>query len=166
MDFSSMCPKFEKAAEILGRRWTGMIIRSLVGGPRRFSEITAYVPGLSDRLLSERLQNLKAAEIVERHVKTQRPVVITYALTDKGLALRRVVEALQEWADRWVPECPPVEASRAAKPASEPVISARTKIRAAVKTHSTLLSSRAKSQHPTTSSIDNGCTILVRGHAR
>ena len=138
MDFSSMCPKFEKAAEILGRRWTGMIIRSLVDGPRRFSEITAYVPGLSDRLLSERLQDLEAAEIVERRVQAQRPVVITYALTEKGLALRRVVEALQEWADRWVPECPPVEGTQTAERVAEPIISTPAKVRAGVKTHSTL----------------------------
>ena len=102
MDFSAMCPKYEIAAEILGRRWTGLILRSLVEAPRRFSEITAYVPGLSDRLLSERLQDLEAVGIVQRRVLPQRPVAITYALTDKGMDLRRVVEALQEWADRWV----------------------------------------------------------------
>ena len=101
-----MCPKYEIAAELLGRRWTGLILRSLVEAPRRFSEITAYVPGLSDRLLSERLQDLEAAGIVQRRVLAQRPVVITYALTDKGMDLRRVVEALQEWADRWVPSGP------------------------------------------------------------
>ena len=102
MDYSSMCPKYEVAAELLGRRWTGLILRSLVERPRRFSEITAYVPGLSDRLLSGRLQELEAVGVLERRVLAQRPVVITYTLTEKGLDLRRVVEALQEWADRWV----------------------------------------------------------------
>ncbi len=102
MDFSSMCPKYEQAAEILGRRWTGLILRSLVEGPRRFSEITAYIPGLSDRLLSERLQALEAEGIVERKVLPQRPVVVAYGLTPKGYDLRQVVEALQLWADRWL----------------------------------------------------------------
>ena len=102
MDFSAMCPKYEIAAEILSHRWTCLILRSLVEAPRRSSEITAYVPGLSDRLLSERLQDLETVEIVQRRVLAQRPVLITYSLTDKGMDLRRVMEALQEWADRWV----------------------------------------------------------------
>jgi DNA-binding HxlR family transcriptional regulator len=98
-----MCPKYEKAFEVLGRRWTGLVLRALMDGPRRFSEITAYVPGLSDRLLSERLQELEAAGLVERHVHpAQRPVLVEYRLTDKGLALRPSLEALQKWADKWV----------------------------------------------------------------
>ena len=102
MDLSCMCPKYEQAAEMLGRRWTALILRSLVDGPRRFSEITCYVPGLSDRLLSERLQELEGAQIVERRVLPRRPVVVEYTLTPKGADLRVVVEALQHWADRWI----------------------------------------------------------------
>ena len=105
-----MCPKYEKAAEILGKRWTGLIVRSLVEHPRRFSEITSYVPGLSDRLLSERLQALEAEGILERRVLPQRPVAVAYALTEKGHDLRGVVEALQVWADCWIAE-PPAKAS-------------------------------------------------------
>ena len=131
-----MCPKYEKAAGLLGRRWTGLIIRSLVDGPRRFSEITAYVPGLSDRLLSERLQDLEAVEIVQRRVLPQRPVVITYALSEKGLALRRVVEALQEWADRWIADSPPMESTHSQAPLAQHAASApgTTKVRAAAST--------------------------------
>ncbi len=102
MDLSCMCPKYEQAAEMLGHRWTALILRALVDGPRRFSEITCYVPHLSDRLLSERLQDLEKAQIVERRVVPQRPVVVEYTLTEKGADLRQVVEALQSWADRWV----------------------------------------------------------------
>ena len=101
MDFEHMCPKYEKAVEILGKRWTGLIVRALMDGPRRFSQIGAYVDGLSDRLLSQRLQELEEAGVVERRVYTQRPVVVEYALTEKGADLRRVVEAIQSWADRW-----------------------------------------------------------------
>ncbi len=102
-DFSQMCPKYEKAFEVLGRRWTGLVLRALMDSPRRFSEITAYVPGLSDRLLSERLQELEATGLVERRVHPeQRPVLVEYRLTEKGHALRPALEALQKWADTWV----------------------------------------------------------------
>ena len=101
MDFQHMCPRYESAIEILGKRWTGLIIRSLLEGPRRFTEITSYVNGLSDRLLSQRLQELEQAEIVDRKVYSQRPVLVEYALTDKGRDLRQVVVAIQAWADRW-----------------------------------------------------------------
>lgn len=103
MDFHQMCPRYEKAMELLGKRWTGLILRALMEGPRRFGEIAAYVEGLSDRLLSERLQELEEAGVVQRTVKAQRPIAVYYALTPKGTDLRRVVEAVQEWADRWAP---------------------------------------------------------------
>lgn len=102
MDFHQMCPRYEQAVDLLGKRWTGLILRSLMEGPRRFSEIRAYVDGLSDRLLSERLQELEAAGIVERRVHAQRPIAVDYSLTPKGVALRPVVEAIQTWANQWV----------------------------------------------------------------
>ena len=106
MDFRYMCPKYEKTVELLGKRWTGLILRSFMEGPRRCTEIKAYVEGLSDRLLSERLRELEEAGIVERRVHAQRPVLVEYALTQKGADLRRVVKAIQAWADQWeqIPE--------------------------------------------------------------
>lgn len=102
MDFSAMCPRYEWAVELLSKRWTSLILRALMDGPRRFTEVRDYVPGLSDRLLSERLQELEAAGVVERRVYPQRPVVIEYDLTEKGRDLRGVLEAIQAWANRWV----------------------------------------------------------------
>ncbi len=84
MDFQFMCPKYEQAVELLGKRWTGLILRSLMEGPRRFSAISTYVDGLSDRLLSERLQELEKVGIVERKVHNERPVTVEYSLTEKG----------------------------------------------------------------------------------
>ena len=69
--------------------------------PRRFSDISAYVSGLSDRLLSQRLQELEEAGIVDRQVYAQRPVSVMYSLTEKGEALRQVVSSIQHWADDW-----------------------------------------------------------------
>ena len=101
MDFKDMCPRYLAAMSLLGKKWTGLILRSLMEGPRRFTEMSAYVPGLSDRLLSQRLQELEEAGIVERRVYSQRPVLVEYSLTAQGQALREVVEAIQRWADAW-----------------------------------------------------------------
>ena len=102
MDSNETCPPgLEAAMDVLGKKWMGLILRALMDGPRRFTEISGYVPGLSDRLLSQRLQELEEVEIVQRRVYNQRPVLIEYDLTDKGRDLRRVFEAIQAWSDRW-----------------------------------------------------------------
>ena len=94
-------PHIEAAMDMLGKKWTGLILRSLVGGSRRFTEIAGCVPGLSDRLLSQRLQELEEIGIVQRQVHSERPVRVEYSLTDKGLDLRGVLRAIQKWAERW-----------------------------------------------------------------
>ena len=104
MDLEVMCPRYQAAMAILGRKWTGLILRSLMGGPRRFTEMATYVPGLSDRLLSQRLHELEEVGIVQRRVYSERPVQVEYSLTTQGQALREVVEAIQRWADGWGPD--------------------------------------------------------------
>lgn len=96
------CQNYHRALEILGKRWTGEIVRALLAGNCRFTEFTASIPKLSDRLLSERLKDLEAEGIVVRDVIPQTPVRIEYRLTDKGRALASVVGAVSEWADAWV----------------------------------------------------------------
>jgi DNA-binding HxlR family transcriptional regulator len=96
-----MCPKYERAVEILGKRWTGLILRVLGNGPTTFSKIARTVSKLSDRVLSERLKELERHGIVERHVDPSIPVKITYSLTEKGRDLQQVLDVLQAWADRW-----------------------------------------------------------------
>jgi len=98
-----MCPRYQAAVEILGKRWTGLIIRTLLPRPRRFSEMASVIAGLSDRLLSERLKELEGCGIVERRVFPETPVRIEYTLTDKGQELEQVVVAIQRWADCWEP---------------------------------------------------------------
>ena len=95
------CPIYHRAIELIGRRWTGAIVRVLLGGPRRFSDITAAVPGLSDRLLSERLKELEAQGLVQRRVVPETPVRVEYALTQKGQGLRQVLMLLHRWAETW-----------------------------------------------------------------
>jgi DNA-binding HxlR family transcriptional regulator len=96
-----MCPKFENAFDILGKRWTGLIIRVLISGGKRFREISDMIPGMSDRMLTERFKELEANGIIVRNVYPETPVRIEYQLTDKGRALEPVMDELQKWANAW-----------------------------------------------------------------
>ena len=98
---SAYCPVFQDAVELIGRRWTGAIVRTLLTGSTRFGEVLARIPGLSDRLLSERLRELEAAGVVKRTVFPEVPVRIEYELTEKGRELEAIVAAIGDWADRW-----------------------------------------------------------------
>ena len=82
---------------LLGKRWSGLIIVTLLDGPVRFSQIDRLVPGMSERMLSERLSELAAAGLVKREVDTGPPVSVRYALTRRGEALRPALIALQRW---------------------------------------------------------------------
>src|SRR4051812_22169808 len=99
---TQMCPRYEKAAAILGKRWTGLIIRALMDGPCRFNELLKMVELVSDRLLTERLRELEAEGLVERTVYPESPVRIEYSLTPKGQAMKSVVDAMQAWASEWI----------------------------------------------------------------
>ena len=96
------CPRYEHAVQILGKRWTGLLLDALMDGPRRFCELTTLVEGLSDRVLSDRLRELEAEGIVKRAVYPQIPVRVEYQLTEKGRALKPVVDAIHTWAEQWV----------------------------------------------------------------
>lgn len=97
------CPQYHLAVELIGRRWTGAIVAVLLAdGPLRFSELKVEVPGLSDRVLTQRLRELEAEELVARDVRPGPPVRVTYALTPKGVGLEPVVRALESWGQRWM----------------------------------------------------------------
>ena len=99
---TAFCPTYHRAIELIGRRWSGVILRAMLSGEARFSEIAAAVPGLSDRLLSERLKELEGEGIVRRTVVPSTPVRVDYALTEKGLALSEVIVAVSDWAEHWL----------------------------------------------------------------
>ncbi len=92
---------YHHAVELIGRRWTGVIIRALMAGAKHFSELTASIPGLSDRLVSVRLKELENEGIVERIVIPDKPVRIEYVLTTKGRALEPIISAIDGWASEW-----------------------------------------------------------------
>ena len=102
LHLSAFCPRFHHAVELIGRRWTGAILRALLGGATRFSDIAKTVPHLSDRLLSERLKELEAEGIVVRMVTAERPPRTEYHLTEKGRALEHVMTAISTWANDWL----------------------------------------------------------------
>ncbi len=114
--FAQFCPYYHEAVELIGRRWAGVIVRALLGGACRFSDIARAVPDLSDRLLSERLKELEAAGVIDREVVPETPVRVEYRLTAKGRELAPIVEAISIWADRWI--APADHASEAPRPAS------------------------------------------------
>lgn len=99
---TNICPRYEAAAALLGKRWTGLILRVLMDGPRRFSELAATVDGMSERMLSERLKELEGEGVVERRVLPEQPVRVEYRLTSKGQALSGVVDAIGRWAEKWI----------------------------------------------------------------
>jgi len=99
---SRFCPRFHHAVELIGRRWSGAIINAMLPGPRCFNELLATVPGLSDRLLTERLRELESEGIVLRTVIAGPPVRVSYALTHSGKELEPAITALGHWAERWV----------------------------------------------------------------
>lgn len=100
-ELSAYCPVFQATLELIGRRWTGAIVRALLAGSIRFGDILGRVPGLSDRLLSERLRELEGAGIVTRVVYPEVPVRIEYRLTDKGRELEKIVSDIDAWNARW-----------------------------------------------------------------
>jgi len=101
MEKYHMCPKFENAFELLGKRWTGLIIRTLMSGQKRFSDIADVIPNMSARMLTERLKELESEGIVVRKVYPEIPVRIEYELTEKGQELRSVMDEIQKWAEKW-----------------------------------------------------------------
>ncbi|HWO98975.1 MAG TPA: helix-turn-helix domain-containing protein [Bacillus sp. (in: firmicutes)] len=101
MKQSSLCPRFEKAMQLISKRWTGLILYQLLFGQQRFCAIQSALP-VSGRLLSERLKELEEEGIVNRHVYPEVPVRVEYSLTDKGKALEPVIRELEKWSQTWI----------------------------------------------------------------
>jgi DNA-binding HxlR family transcriptional regulator len=104
VDGCRCCPQLHEAVELIGRRWSGAIIEVLrQDGPLRFSALVQAIPGLSDRLCSERVKELEARGVVQRTVHAGPPVRVEYALTPMGCALGPALAELESWAQRWLP---------------------------------------------------------------
>ncbi|MCC6769642.1 MAG: helix-turn-helix transcriptional regulator [Gemmatimonadaceae bacterium] len=97
----ALCPRFHRAVELIGKRWTGAILRVLQGGRVRFNVLAAAIPEMSDRMLSERLRELEGEAIITRLVIPETPVRVEYELTNKGRALDETFCAIARWAEAW-----------------------------------------------------------------
>ena len=97
LDYSA---PFQHAIELIGKRWSGAVIRALMGGTCRFNHLLAGIPGISDRVLTERLRELESEGLVERLVDPGPPVRVSYRLTDLGHSLRPVLRTVDSWAKK------------------------------------------------------------------
>ena len=97
-----LCPRMEHALSLLGKKWTGLIVFSLLNGSSKFSDIQKYIPAISARLLTERLKELIDEGIVIKNVYPETPVRIEYTLTRKGIELSSAYNSIGEWAEKWL----------------------------------------------------------------
>jgi DNA-binding HxlR family transcriptional regulator len=99
-DYGQYCP-IARSSELLAERWTPIIVRNLLNGCRTFNEIRQGAPGIPTALLAQRLDAMERHGVLER---TPNPTGrgATYALTEMGLALRAVVDAMGQWGARWL----------------------------------------------------------------
>src|SRR3954464_10910590 len=100
---TTVCSRFHRAIELIGGRWTGAIIQTLLQGKTRYAAIKSAIPDITDRMLSERLRSLEAEEVVTRRVVPDSPVRVEYELTKKGRSLENSLREIGEWAERWLP---------------------------------------------------------------
>jgi DNA-binding HxlR family transcriptional regulator len=102
------CP-VARTAQLIGNKWTPLIVRDLANGQRRFSELERSLIGISPKTLSERLKRLEEALVVERQCFAEVPPRVEYSLTQKGFALLPVIDQMREFGNRWLPadDCTP-----------------------------------------------------------
>jgi DNA-binding HxlR family transcriptional regulator len=91
-------------AEIIGAKWTALLVHDLSEGARRFSELEHSCCGISPRTLSERLRVLEQEGIVNRRSYAESPPRVEYALTKKGEALLPIIDAMREFGRDWLTE--------------------------------------------------------------
>ncbi|CAD2081843.1 putative HTH-type transcriptional regulator YvaP [Jeotgalicoccus coquinae] len=109
MSQNEMCPRFEKAVNILSQRWTALLIYQMLDGNSRFGEIQTAT-GVSGKVLSDRLKSMEQEGLINREVIPETPVVIKYSLTEKGLSLEPVLKDIEKWSQDWIESDNKVEA--------------------------------------------------------
>lgn len=97
------CP-VARTAQLIGNKWTPLIVRDLATGQRRFSELERSLLGISPKTLSERLKRLEEAHVVERQCFAEVPPRVEYSLTEKGHALLPVIDQMRAFGKQWLPD--------------------------------------------------------------
>ena len=103
LPISHVCSRFHRAIELIGSRWTGAILQTLLQGRTRYAAIKGAIPDITDRMLSERLRSLEGEKLVLRVVIPESPVRVEYELTPKGHELQNALREIGSWAERWIP---------------------------------------------------------------
>jgi DNA-binding HxlR family transcriptional regulator len=85
------------ALDVVGERWTLLIIRELLRAPRRYGELLEALPGIATNLLVSRLRDLEAAGVVRRELSPLPQSTVVYELTERGQTLQRTIDALEAW---------------------------------------------------------------------
>ena len=93
--------------QLLGKRWNGPILAVLQGQPTHFADLRRAIPGISERMLSDRLAELGGAGLVVREVDEGPPLRVSYRLTESGAALEPALRELGDWAKTHLPDAPP-----------------------------------------------------------
>jgi DNA-binding HxlR family transcriptional regulator len=96
------CCSVAACAEILGAKWTAVLVHDLSEGPRRFSQLEHACAGISPRTLSERLRALETEGVVVRRSYPESPPRVEYELTDKGVALLPIIDAMRQFGQQWL----------------------------------------------------------------
>jgi DNA-binding HxlR family transcriptional regulator len=105
-DVHQVCTRFHAAIELLGARWSGAVLRAMFTGSRRFADIKAAIPGISDVMLTRRLRELEDAGLLQRQVMPTSPVHVEYQLTEMGRDVGPVLDAVIAWSHRWIQASP------------------------------------------------------------
>ncbi|MBD0422060.1 helix-turn-helix domain-containing protein [Streptomyces sp. NPDC052309] len=103
--------------QLLGKRWSGPIVAVLVEQPAHFADLRRAVPGISERMLSDRLAELGAAGLVLREVDEGPPLRVSYRLTEAGAALEPALRELATWAKTHLPDAGPCAGALPERPA-------------------------------------------------
>lgn len=96
-EIKHICTNFHNAIEFIGKRWMGSVIFSLLDGPKRYHEIVSSIPGISDRLLTERLRDLENEGLIVKRVIATSPKKVEYDLTQAGKELEEVIHVVMKW---------------------------------------------------------------------
>jgi DNA-binding HxlR family transcriptional regulator len=112
-----VCARFHQAVELIGGRWTGAIIQTLIQGKTRYALIKSAIPDITDRMLSERLRFLESEELVTRRVVPESPIRVEYELTEKGATLESSLHEIGAWAERWI-SLEPAESAKSRRKAA------------------------------------------------
>jgi DNA-binding HxlR family transcriptional regulator len=103
------CP-IAKTARLVGDTWTLLIVRDLLRGPKRFGELQESLGNISPKTLSQRLKMLEAADLINRHAYAEIPPRVEYDLTEIGLALSDIIQAMSDFGERYLSDTPALEA--------------------------------------------------------